>query len=542
MQVGASVAAGAVSPSRQRRWAAFEEHELGLPQTVVFDLFQRHRRTILQRLRSHPDEAGQAMEAVARVVTFTGTRLRGYKHLHARQWAEMDAGRNAGRFAVVERSPSPPRMMPAAATAAAPTAAALQEGSRDASPAAIGGGSELAQVSGSGASSRAGSPSVAEAPSYNDWLAHEELARSAQQEVNVQLGEYCASSSSHKQMRVLPPEMVSGFEDFEVVFGSGADASSFQSAEVQSTSARTWLRLVGQRHDLQRWAPDDRVVPPTLSTPYRGMLPTLIASLPWVSELLEPVREAHFGALSLLAPSPDVHLFRDHSSIRVVLLEATSGGEGRGVEKEVIVLRDPPLVQVFNVVEHGRRWYRSLVFASDASCCLADLPSTVAHHAGVPALVCGDALTQTPPAPSLVISRSSSNQRRVDDMSLDGGEQTFLPTRLLRGLLPAALLELYVFWQNEHDDSIEGFPSPTQLQQPAVQPTVLHIDLSRGACVLSDSGLSGPNASASVRRFRAEHLETPSWAHAEGATPPPASAPPPGPPPTIWRRNATRPP
>ena len=38
------------------------------------------------------------MEAITRVVTFTGTRLHGYKHFERREWIEMEEERNAGRF------------------------------------------------------------------------------------------------------------------------------------------------------------------------------------------------------------------------------------------------------------------------------------------------------------------------------------------------------------------------------------------------------------------------------------------------------------
>ena len=110
-------------------------------------------------------------------------------------------------------------------------------------------------------------------------------------------------------------------------------------------------------------------------------------------------------------------------------------------------MNSPPAVSVFNVLEHGRRFYRSLVFASNTSCCLASFNSRVAVHAGVPALVGGDALAPVLLAPSLVISRFLAD---------NGGEQTFVPHRFLHGLLPAALLELYIFWQNHSDDSIEG--------------------------------------------------------------------------------------
>lgn len=42
--------------------------------------------------------------------------------------------------------------------------------------------------------------------------------------------------------------------------------------------------------------------------------------------------------------------------------------------KEVVVAKDPPVVQVFDVVEHGRRFYRTLTFSSDASLSLVSRP------------------------------------------------------------------------------------------------------------------------------------------------------------------------
>lgn len=42
--------------------------------------------------------------------------------------------------------------------------------------------------------------------------------------------------------------------------------------------------------------------------------------------------------------------------------------------KEVVVAKDPPVVHVFDVVEHGRRFYRTLSFSSDASLSLASKP------------------------------------------------------------------------------------------------------------------------------------------------------------------------
>ena len=63
--------------------------------------------------------------------------------------------------------------------------------------------------------------------SYDAWLSREELQRSGQQEINVQLGEY--NASAHKQIEVLPASFAA-FADFRAVFGEHTDASTFQAA------------------------------------------------------------------------------------------------------------------------------------------------------------------------------------------------------------------------------------------------------------------------------------------------------------------------
>ena len=41
--------------------------------------------------------------------------------------------------------------------------------------------------------------------------------------------------------------------------------------------------------------------------------------------------------------------------------------------KEVVVQRDPPLVHVYDILECGRRWFRTIAFSSDATHCLHTL-------------------------------------------------------------------------------------------------------------------------------------------------------------------------
>ena len=43
--------------------------------------------------------------------------------------------------------------------------------------------------------------------------------------------------------------------------------------------------------------------------------------------------------------------------------------------REVVVLREPPTVNVYDLVQVGRRWYRSLVFSSNDRGSVHSLPA-----------------------------------------------------------------------------------------------------------------------------------------------------------------------
>ena len=154
--------------------------------------------------------------------------------------------------------------------------------------------------------------------------------------------------------------------------------------------------------------------------------------------------------------------------------------ERGGALTEVVVLRDPPLVQVFRVESHGRKWRRALVFASSASWCLADVDPDGAPALEDPAeryLLSAARLGAA--ASSLVVTRH---------LSAAQGRQQFVPARHLRGLVPAALLRDYVFWQTP-DGDFYGDPRPT-----ASHPnTMIHAKLVKGAGADS-GGTSGGDA------------------------------------------------
>ena len=75
---------------------------MGIPQTEVFDLFQRHRRKLLAWLEAHPRDCDEVMEGIVRIVTFTGGRVRprgkGVRTLKARRWRYRDPPAFAGHL------------------------------------------------------------------------------------------------------------------------------------------------------------------------------------------------------------------------------------------------------------------------------------------------------------------------------------------------------------------------------------------------------------------------------------------------------------
>ena len=156
-----------------------------------------------------------------------------------------------------------------------------------------------------------------------------------------------------------------------------------------------------------------------------------------------------------------------------------AAAEKVGALTEVVVLRDPPLVQVYRVESYGRRWRRALVFASAAAWCLADIDPD-----GHPALedpserYLLSAARLGAAASSLVISRHLTDTQ---------GRQQFVPARHLRGLIPAAILRDYVFWQAADGDLYGDDAVPT-----ATHPrTVIHAKLVKGAGADSGDALAG---------------------------------------------------
>lgn len=87
-----------------------------------------------------------------------------------------------------------------------------------------------------------------------------------------------------------------------------------------------------------------------------------------------------FPQVDLLMPPEDFSCGVAHLCGRMLTEEELAKGEPFQDEplREVVVIRDPPTVHVYNVMEHGRRHFMELVFStSDVATYHTQLTSTV---------------------------------------------------------------------------------------------------------------------------------------------------------------------
>ena len=273
--------------------------------------------------------------------------------------------------------------------------------------------------------------------------------------------------------------------DFHSVFGERlANSHGIQSAEVKHTSHRIWSRLVGRRHDIQLWDQDERKPRSNFTRP----LETLVGPERWVHKAvallhgstgprdmpknvtfaveLNNVASSGIARVSAIIkiqtgdkkkkkspPStPSSRRARDKKKKKPQSSDEDEGEKEEDEEeqeedpsvmrtvKELVCFREPLSVHVYDILEHGRRMYRSLVFASHSSLSLHETPGV---DSGIKEL-----MRPVSPHLSLVIKRNLSREL---------GIQTFIPRRFLAGILPDSLLQRYIFWQNADDDTIIGY-------------------------------------------------------------------------------------
>lgn len=409
----------------------------GVHEHELFDTFESLRHAVLHWLSVYPTNCDRVMEAIVRTITLAHERRSGSaRRVDDSEEIEQKRALLARRWMVLDRPGHAGRLLP---------------------------DTELASIS------RAFDRLVT-APTYEMYL--RASVQAVDTEINLQLGEYTLKNHTLQAL----PAGIANADDFVSIFGVARDSNPIQCVEVQNTTCRTWLRLVGLRHDVQLWDVEPRRPTPLPSwRKYDDVARSSSHSSDsgrissagdggesWIRLVLEPYRRQYLRDVVLYMPEWD-HSHETFAALSGVFTPTSTSAPGGGVStrrsvqaggagagggdgsepapapvlKEVIVFREPPVVHVYDVVSHGRRFYRSLVASSDNAFCLHDMPCTLFLQGDKPRLVAGDPRMARPVGSSLLITRTLTKQL---------GEQTFIPKRLLHGLLPAALLESYAFW------------------------------------------------------------------------------------------------
>ena len=211
----------------------------------------------------------------------------------------------------------------------------------------------------------------------------------------------------------------------------------------------------------------------------------------WIADVLQPVLLAVYPPFppdkkmnyKLLLPSETLPARAREAR----LLGCVNNEKENATWKEVVVQRDRGLVLAYNLISHGRRVFRTLIYCSDHRFSLHSLKLNTDPSAAPrpPALLkqAGVFKAQRAHEPSLLIMRRNTAIQ---------GHETLIPQRLLAGLVPGALLESHRFWRGE-DGLIRAEPQEAESQWFDYQ---LLLRLEEDA-----SGQGGPTPRARLQRL-----------------------------------------
>ena len=285
-------------------------------------------------------------------------------------------------------------------------------------------------------------------------------------EVDVQVMQLTLKAS-HPQ--ALPTD-IARLKDVVEVFGE----VSMQACLTEQSSSRTSYRLVGRSHDIEHWPSKEPKLP--LLDHHRPYYPEELfpSEKVWLPSVLEPVRRAY-----LLFPRPLEILMPEAplpADAQVAYLVGKQPEQG-GVWREIFVYRARRMVQIYRIESHGRRFYRSLEYTTDSRFTLRDMqPSTSFRNALWPSWERYGAGHPYADSHAQIKSAVITREWTVD-ANLSLGKETFMPSRLLYGILPHALLAAYSFWQDE-DDHLRGYP-----REPETCSDAIYVRLAAGAHV-----------------------------------------------------------
>ena len=281
-------------------------------------------------------------------------------------------------------------------------------------------------------------------------------------EIDVQIGQMTLRS---KHLAALPSD-VANHPDVLSIFGD----VTIQASLIQSAENCDRYRLVGLNHELEYWKTPHNICPPLGDQWEREYDPAELApeTEGWIATLFEPIRKSFFDGPN---PPPMQFLMTARATPATAEVAVMLGLHQQlgGPFKLVYLFKKLRCIHIYECVSQGRQWFYSLHFTTDHRYTMRDMmPSTENRRSQFPewwirgsgnAYPCGvhgslmndiDLLSRKPSLSVLVVRDSQH------PANLSGGQETFVPARLLYGVVPEALLDGYTFWQDESIFPKEG--------------------------------------------------------------------------------------
>ena len=276
-------------------------------------------------------------------------------------------------------------------------------------------------------------------------------------EIDIQLGQMTLRS---RHLSALTTR-VADHSDVKLILGD----STIQASLISTAESCDVYRLIGLNCTIEHWKVSHTECPPLDEHWDREYDPAELGDTEnWIVSLFEPIRVNFFSG-PLPPPMqfmlPTVPLSETAEVAMILGLHQTLGGP----YKLIYLFRRLRCVHIYEVVSHGREWWWCLHLTTDYRYSLSKMepdgnsrrsqyPDWWLHGSGMPYPVGiagylsnnvtskNASLTQE----SVLIHRDAHHK---DNFS--GGRETFVPSRLLAGVIPESLLESYHFWSDESE-------------------------------------------------------------------------------------------
>lgn len=287
------------------------------------------------------------------------------------------------------------------------------------------------------------------------------------------------------------PDSMSHFTDYENIVGKELR----QCGEVMRHQHRHWVHVLGTPFDLKEWtAPNTAenqagIHCPTIiggqwpkgiveSALWEGVVYDRIVAVGdgegeqpwpvhcerWAVQLVRSILIATTNNLAVLPLAQERNSSEPEKEIAMMRFLFNDAPQHpfqpleRATWKEIVAYKYPaPYLEVYNLVPHARSMYRSLVYTSHQKFSLHSLVairSLIQNREEMKtfAFQAGDLWSRIRCESTLEINRYNEKLK---------GREAYIPPRLLQGVFPGALLEVFTFWQGE-DNILRGYTSESE--------------------------------------------------------------------------------